>query len=53
MHFKNDRCAFPIGDVNEFLKDKKNVTLAPDSEMEFQAGKLPAATQIIVLKPAL
>ncbi|MDP2920398.1 MAG: MBL fold metallo-hydrolase [Dehalococcoidia bacterium] len=53
MHFKNDRCGFPVAGVDEFLKDKKNVTLAPGSEVEFQAGKLPAATQIIVLKPAL
>jgi L-ascorbate metabolism protein UlaG (beta-lactamase superfamily) len=53
MHFKNDRCAFPVGGVEEFTKDKKNVTMVNASEVEFKAEKLPAAMQIMVLKPAL
>ncbi len=53
MHFKNDRCAFPITGVEDFLKGKKNVTRMDASEVEFKIDRLPSATQIIVLKPAL
>jgi L-ascorbate metabolism protein UlaG (beta-lactamase superfamily) len=53
MHFKNERCDFPVSTVDDFLKGKKNVTRMDSSEIEFKAGKLPAETQIIVLKPAL
>ena len=53
MHFKNVKCNFPIAEVDEFLKGKSNVTRLDASEVEFQAGKLPANTQITVLKPAL
>jgi len=53
MHFKNDRCAFPISGVEDFLKDKKNVTQVNASEVEFKTGTLPAASQIMILKPAL
>ncbi len=53
MHFKNDKCAFPIAGVEEFLRGKKDVKQPGTSEVEFKARKLPEATQIIVLKPAL
>lgn len=53
MHFKNDKCNFPITGVDEFTKGKSNVTKLNASEVEFKAGKLPANTQITVLKPAL
>lgn len=53
MHFKNNRCDFPITGVEEFLRGKKDVNQPDASEVEFKAGELPAATQIIVLKPAL
>ncbi len=53
MHFKNDRCAFPIAGVDEFLKGKRNVSRLDASEVEFKQGKLPATTKIVVLKPAL
>jgi L-ascorbate metabolism protein UlaG (beta-lactamase superfamily) len=53
MHFKNERCDFPVATVDGFLKGKENVTRMDSSEIEFQAGKLPAVTKIIVLKPAL
>ncbi len=52
MHYKNDKCAFPIAGVDEFLRGKDNVTRLDSSEVEFQAGGLPASTQIMVLKPA-
>ena len=53
MHYKNDRCSFPITGVDEFLRGKKEVRKLDTSGAEFEAGELPASAQIIVLKPAL
>jgi len=53
MHFKNDRCAFPIAGVEEFLRGKKEVSRLDASQVEFKAGELPPSTKVIVLKPAL
>ena len=53
MHYKNERCAFPIAAVDEFLRGKERVSQLDTSETEFERGELPASTQIIVLKPAL
>jgi len=53
MHFKNDKCAFPIAGVDEFLKGKKGVSRLDTSEVDFKQGELPASTQIMVLKSAL
>ena len=54
MHYQNERCpGFPVAGVDDFLKDKKGVSRPDSSEVELKKGKLPTATQIIVLKPAL
>ena len=53
MHYKTDKCGFPIAGVDEFLQGKQDVTRLDTSEVEFKQGKLPATTRIIVLKPAL
>jgi L-ascorbate metabolism protein UlaG (beta-lactamase superfamily) len=54
MHFKNDRCPdFPVAGIADFTAGKKNVTTMKTSEVEYQAGKLPPATRIVVLKPAM
>ncbi len=53
MHFKNDKCTFPIGGVDEFLQGKEGVNRLDASEVEFKQGELPASTQTVVLKPAL
>ena len=53
MHFKNDKCSFPIAGVDEFLRGKENVTRLDVSEAVFKQGVLPTITQIVVLKPAL
>ena len=53
MHYKNDRCVFPIAGVDEFLQGKAGVSRLDASETEFKPGELPATAQIIVLKPAL
>lgn len=53
MHFKNNRCAYPIAGVDEFLRDKRWVEHSNTSEVEFKPEELRTTTQIIVLKPAL
>ena len=53
MHFRNDKCAFPIAGVDEFLQGKEGVSRPDASEVEFKQGELPATTKIVVLKPAL
>ena len=53
MHFKNNKCDFPIAGVDEFLRGKKDISQPDASEVELRAGELPSATQVIVLKPAL
>ena len=53
MHFRNERCDYPISAVDDFLKGKKNVTMMNSSEIELNSGKIPDETRIIVLKPAL
>ena len=53
MHFKNNKCSFPITGVDEFLKGKEGVQKLNASEVEFKQVELPPTTQIIVLQPAL
>jgi len=53
MHFKTDKCGFPIAGVDEFLKGKEAVKNLDTSEVEFKQKELPSTTQIIVLQPDL
>jgi L-ascorbate metabolism protein UlaG (beta-lactamase superfamily) len=53
MHYRTDKCSFPITGVDEFIRGKENVKRLDTSEIELKAGGLPAITQIIVLKSAL
>jgi L-ascorbate metabolism protein UlaG (beta-lactamase superfamily) len=53
MHYSNDKCAFPISGVDDFLKGKANVKRLNTSDLELKGGQLPLATEIIVLKHAL
>ncbi len=53
MHFKTPKCAYSIDGVEDFLKGKKNVRKVGGSEIEFEREKLPAATEIVLLQPAL
>ncbi len=53
MHYKTDRCGFPIAGVDGFLQGKAGVSRLDASEVEFKPGELPVSTQIIVLKSAL
>lgn len=53
MHFKTPKCTYPIAGVEDFLKDKKNVRRVGDSEVDFERERLPAAAEIVLLRPAL
>jgi L-ascorbate metabolism protein UlaG (beta-lactamase superfamily) len=53
MHFKNNKCTFPIAGVDEFLQGKEGVSRLDASEAEFKQGELPVTTKTVVLKPAL
>ena len=53
MHFKTPKCAYPIAGVEDFLKGKKNVRRVKESEANFEHERLPAATEIVLLQPAL
>ncbi len=53
MHFKTDKCSYPISGVDEFLKGKAAVNRLDASEVRFKQEELSTTTQIIVLKPAL
>jgi L-ascorbate metabolism protein UlaG (beta-lactamase superfamily) len=53
MHYKTDKLNFPIAGVEEFIKNKSNVTRVNGSEVTFAVPELPTSPQIMVLKPAL
>ena len=53
MHYRNDKCSFPITGVEEFLKGKSGVKRINTSDLEIKVKQLPRATEIIVLKHAL
>lgn len=53
MHFKTQKCGFPISDVQTFLEGKKNVKFFDSSEIEITEKNLPDTPSIYVLKHAL
>jgi L-ascorbate metabolism protein UlaG (beta-lactamase superfamily) len=53
MHFKTEKCGFPIATVEDFLKGKKNVRRAKASEATFEKATLPQQMEIVVLEHAL
>ena len=53
MHFKTPKCDYPIAGVEDFLGGKENVIRVGDSEADFERERLPAATEIVLLQPAL
>jgi len=53
MHFKTEKCGFPIAPVEEFLKGKSNLKRPKASEMAFDKTTLPKQMEIIVLEHAL
>ncbi len=53
MHFKTEKCGFPIAPVEDFLKGKKIVRRAKASEATFEKATLPQQMEIVVLEHAL
>ena len=53
MHFKTEKCGFPITPVEDFLKGKSNPKRPKTSEMAFEKKTLPQQMEILVLEHAL
>ncbi len=53
MHFKTEKCGFPIAPVEDFLKGKTNVKRTKASEVTFDQASLPSKMEIVVLDHAL
>jgi len=53
MHYKTQKCNFPIVDAEEFLKSWKNVRRITSSEFELGMDNLPSKGEVIILQHAL
>jgi L-ascorbate metabolism protein UlaG (beta-lactamase superfamily) len=53
MHFKTEKCGFPIAPVEDFLKGKTNIKRVKASEVTFDQTSLPSKMEIVVLDHAL
>jgi L-ascorbate metabolism protein UlaG (beta-lactamase superfamily) len=53
MHFKTEKCGFPITPVEDFLKGKSNAKRLKASEIAFEKKTLPQQMEIVVLEHAL
>ena len=53
MHFKTEKCDFPISTVDDFTGGKDNVTRLTTSEIELTKDTLPVSTEIQVLAFAM
>ncbi|MCX8021328.1 MAG: MBL fold metallo-hydrolase [Syntrophorhabdaceae bacterium] len=53
MHYKTEKCQFPIAPVEDFIKDKGNVKRVKGSEYVIKKDTLPPQSEIVVLEHAL
>lgn len=53
MHYKTEKCKFPLASVDEFIKDKTNVVYQESSVLEVTRKTLPKEPTIIVLDYSL
>ena len=53
MHYRTEKCNYPIGDVEPFLHGRANVRRLGDSEVELKKALLPQVTETVVLQHAL
>jgi L-ascorbate metabolism protein UlaG (beta-lactamase superfamily) len=53
MHFKTEKCGFPITPVEDFLEGKSNAKWPKASEVAFEKKTLPQQMEILVLDHAL
>jgi len=52
MHFRNQKCRFPIAGVEDFLAGKERVERPFASELRLVKENLPRSPKIVVLEPA-
>jgi L-ascorbate metabolism protein UlaG (beta-lactamase superfamily) len=50
MHYKTEKCGFPITTVADFTRGKKNVQVLPKSDVNITTATLPKEPEIIVLQ---
>jgi L-ascorbate metabolism protein UlaG (beta-lactamase superfamily) len=53
MHFKTEKCGFPIAPVDDFLKGKSNVKRTGKNEVTFDKATFPKQMEIVILEHAL
>lgn len=53
MHYKTEKCGFPIAPLEDFLKEKPKPNRPGGSEATFQKSTLPQKMEIVVLEHAL
>jgi hypothetical protein len=53
MHFKTEKCGFPIAPVEDFLRGKTNINRPQTSEATFDRETLPQQAEVMVLEYAL
>ncbi len=53
MHFKTEKCGFPLAPVGDFLRGKDRVKQPGTSEAYFEKASLPQSMEIVVLTHAL
>ena len=53
MHYRTEKCDYPITDVEPFLHGRAGVRRVGDSRVELEKGLLPQATETVVLQHAL
>ncbi len=53
MHYKTEKCAFPITTIDEFTKGKKSIKKMDATELNVTRELLPKEPEIVILKHAL
>jgi L-ascorbate metabolism protein UlaG (beta-lactamase superfamily) len=53
MHYRTEKCSFPITTVHEFTRGKKNIRTLRESELEITEESLPKEPEIVVMQHAL
>jgi L-ascorbate metabolism protein UlaG (beta-lactamase superfamily) len=53
MHYKTEKCGFPIASVEDFIKGKKNVRVLNNCDVSVSKATLPQENEIIVLEHSL
>jgi L-ascorbate metabolism protein UlaG (beta-lactamase superfamily) len=52
MHYRHDKCNFPVAEVDEFITDKENVIQPDATEIELHKENLPKSPAVVVMKAA-